>query len=308
VTKLKPIISFGLRLLVSIVVFYLIFSSINVEGVAGTIMSANVALLLFAMLCQFLSTLIASYRWTLVLQQLNFGKDFSFYLRSFFKGSFFNQGLPTSIGGDALRVLDVARLGYRKRDAFYGVAVDRGLGLAGLLVFNLFAHFLRPDLLPEKAFLAINVMVLLGLAGFIAIYYVQRVKLFEEVKVTRIFYRISQRLNVVLHDFGSIVKQFGLSFVVHLFAVLAIMFLGKSVGMEFDLLTYMVIVPPVILLTIVPVSLAGWGVREGGMIGLFSLIGADNTMVLSMSILYGVCLIVTSLPGLAVYLASKHHL
>ncbi len=305
---IKPIISFALRLLVSIAVFYLIFRSIDVKSVTGTILNANVVLLLFAMGCQFLSTMIASYRWTLVMQQLGFGKDFPFYLRSFFKGSFFNQGLPTSIGGDALRVLDVARLGHRKRDAFYGVAVDRGLGLAGLLVFNLFAHLLRPDLFPEKVFIALNVLVLLGVAGFIAIYYFQRLHLFENFKITVVFYRISQRLNIVLHDFGSVVKQFGLSFIVHLFAVLSIMFLGKSVGMEFDLLTYMVIVPPVILLTIIPVSLAGWGVREGGMIGLFTLIGADNTMVLSMSILYGVVLIVTSLPGLFVYLASKHHL
>ncbi len=307
-SAIKPIISFGLRLLVSIAVFYLIFRSIDVEGVTGTILSANVVLLLLAMVSQFLSTLVASYRWSLVMRQLNFGENFLFYLKSFFKGSFFNQGLPTSIGGDALRVLDVARLGHRKRDAFYGVAVDRGLGLAGLLVFNLFAHLLRPDLLPEKVFIAINALVLLGIVGFILIYYIQRVQLFEDLKVTRIFYRISQRLNTVLHDFGSVVKQFGLSFIVHLFAVLAISLLGGAVGMEFDLLTYMVIVPPVILLTIVPVSLAGWGVREGGMIGLFTLIGADNTMVLSMSILYGVCLIVTSLPGLFVYLSSKHHL
>jgi len=44
------------------------------------------------------------------------------------------------------------------------------------------------------------------------------------------------------------------------------------------------------------------------MVGLFTLIGADKTMVLSMSILYGVALIVTSLPGLYFYLAGKHQI
>ena len=58
----------------------------------------------------------------------------------------------------------------------------------------------------------------------------------------------------------------------------------------------------------VPISLAGWGVREGGMIGLFTLLGADLTLVLSMSIIYGLILIITSLPGLAIYLSGKHQI
>jgi len=67
----------------------------------------------------------------------------------------------------------------------------------------------------------------------------------------------------------------------------------------------MVIVPPVILLTLVPVSLAGWGVREGAMIGLFTLIGASKAAVLSMSLLYGMVLVLTSLPGFYVYLTNN---
>lgn len=304
----KTLISFALRLLVTLGVFFLIFRSVDVDSVMATILGANLGLLAAALLFQFLSTLVASYRWSLVMKRLGFGQTSTFYLRSFFKGSFFNQGLPTSIGGDALRVLDVARLGNRKRDAFYGVAVDRGLGLAGLLLFNLLAHSVEPDLLPDQVFFAILGLVLLGIIGFIAIYLFNRIRRFEQWTVTVLFYRISQRLNTVLASTVDVVRQFGLSLVVHLLAVLSIYSLGSAVGMEFSLLTYMVIVPPVILLTIVPVSLAGWGVREGGMIGLFTLIGADSTLVLSMSILYGMCLIITSLPGLVVYLTGKHHL
>ena len=44
------------------------------------------------------------------------------------------------------------------------------------------------------------------------------------------------------------------------------------------------------------------------MIGLFTLLGADLTLVLSMSIIYGLILIITSLPGLAIYLSGKHQI
>ncbi len=305
---LKRAFSLLLRLAVTLLVFWLIFRAIDLEGVVQTITGAAPSLLLVALLFQLASTLLASWRWKLVMQRLGFGRDFTFYLRSYFKGTFFNQGLPTSVGGDALRVLDVARTGHRKRDAFYGVAVDRGLGLAGLLVFNLLAHLLAPELLPRQAFIAINALVLLGLAGFSATWFLHRLHVLERWVPTRVLLRISQRLATVLSSRRDLGVQLGLSLLIHLLALLAIYYIGRSVGLEFSLITYMVIVPPVILLTLVPVSLAGWGVREGGMIGLFALIGADQTLVLSMSILYGVTLIVSSLPGLYAYLTGKHHL
>ena len=66
--------------------------------------------------------------------------------------------------------------------------------------------------------------------------------------------------------------------------------------------------PPALVLTVIPISVAGWGVREGALIGLFSLIGADKTAVLMMSLLYGLTLIIVSLPGLVTYLKGRQHL
>jgi len=64
-------------------------------------------------------------------------------------------------------------------------------------------------------------------------------------------------------------------------------------------------VPPALVLTVIPISIAGWGVREGALVGLFSLIGADRTIVLMMSVVYGILLILVSLPGLAVFLRGR---
>lgn len=305
---LKRTLTLLLRVAVTLLVFWLIFRNINLDGVLQTMLGAEPGLLLLGLLFQLASTLLASWRWKLVMQRLGFGQDFVFYLRSYFKGSFFNQGLPTSIGGDALRVLDVARTGHRKRDAFYGVAADRGLGLAGLLVFNLLALQANPDLLPHQVFLAINGLVSLGIAGFAVLILLHKLHWLERVPLLTVFLRISRCLGQVLHGVRPFAEQFSLSLLIHLLSLLCIYFIGQSVGLPFGVWTYMVIVPPVILLTLVPVSLAGWGVREGGMIGLFALIGADQTLVLSMSILYGVILIVSSLPGLYAYLTGKHHL
>ena len=117
-----------IKLIITVLIFALIFRSVDISSVGSAVRSVDMSLVVFAFIIQLLSTLVASYRWFLIMKALQFGQDFGFYCRSYFKGTFFNQGLPTTIGGDALRVLDVANLGFRKRESFYGVFIDRIVG------------------------------------------------------------------------------------------------------------------------------------------------------------------------------------
>jgi len=294
-----------IRVLITVAILILIFRNIEFSNVKDIILDANISLLLLAILFQLLSTLLAGYRWGRVMKKMDFGQRSDFYMRSYFKGSFFNQGLPTSIGGDAIRVLDVASHGHRKRDAFIGVFIDRVLGLAGLLILNLIANFFLPGLLPDNLSLMINVIVASGLIGFISFIYIHKIKALNIGRLFNYILRISERLNKILHDTRSISFHLVIGILIHLFSIINIYLVGQSVGLEYDLLTMAVIVPPVILLTLIPISLAGWGIREGAMIGLFGLIGAAQANILSMSIIYGIILIIASLPGLYTYLHHK---
>ena len=295
-----------IRLVITIIILILIFRNIELNKVIGIIKQSHPGYLLLAVLFQLLSTLLAGYRWYIVMHMIQFSQSKLFYIKSYFKGSFFNQGLPTSIGGDAIRVLDVAATGQRKRDAFIGVFIDRILGLTGLLLLNLIANNLAPDLLPKGMYWLINGIILAGLTGFTFLTLLHNIQFFRQWRLTAYVLRISDNLKRVLKDFKAVSLQMFIGIVIHLFSMINIFFVGQSVGLDYNLLTFSVIVPPVILLTLVPVSLAGWGVREGAMIGLFTLIGADNSIVLSMSILYGIILIIASLPGLQVYISGRH--
>jgi uncharacterized protein (TIRG00374 family) len=297
-----------IRLLVTMGLFWLIFRSVDVRDLLDSYRDIVPRLLLLGVVFQMLSTTLAAYRWYLVMRPLGYQQGFGFYLKSYFKGTFFNQGLPTSIGGDAVRVLDVARLGERKRDAFIGVFIDRVLGLVGLLLLNLVVNVFNPALLPQELFVTINILISLGLLGFVVLYLLQHWQWLQRWRLSRFLYKISRHLGWVLATPRQSVLQFALSVAVHFLSLLAIFLIGRSVELNFSLTTYLVLVPPAILLTLIPLSLAGWGIREGALIGLFTLLGADKVTVLSMSILYGIVLIVASLPGLVVYLKGKHHI
>lgn len=294
----------AVRLAVSASILALVFQRIDVAQVVAVLREADARLLLGAVLLQLASSSLAAYRWFLLMRNLAFGQTLASYWRSYFKSLFFNQGLPTSIGGDAVRVLDVARRGFRKRDAAYAVMIDRGLGLAALLVLNLFAHAFAPALLPPEILYVTVLAAGLAILGFTGAWHLADLRNpHGHPQLAR-----AKRLSLRLHTaFASRrVAILGASLAIHVLAMLSVYAIGSGLDLQQRLITYFIVVPPAILLTVVPVSIAGWGVREGALAALFSLLGADTATVVAMSIVYGVTLIAVSLPGLLIYMRERH--
>ncbi len=294
------------KILITLAILFVIARNIDLAAVLNVVRGMQTKYLLLALLMQLLSAAIASYRWYLIMQRLNFKQGPMFFLKSYLKGSFFNQALPGGIGGDAYRVLECSKLLKSRKPAFYGVLLDRILGLIGILLLNLIANIAYPDLLPAPIFHLLNVIALGGITAVIVFAMLGKIDRFATYKFTRHLHEISADLRRVYHDPKAIALHSVISVLIHFVSMLAVYFLGIGVGLNYGLLTFLVLVPPVMLLTIAPISLAGWGVREGGMIGLFMLVGADKTLVLSMSVLYGLILIAASLPGLYLFLMSRH--
>jgi uncharacterized membrane protein YbhN (UPF0104 family) len=294
-----------IRVVVTVTILTLILRSIDAQQAWKVLQHVRLDLLALALLMQFGSTAISAYRWQVIMHNLNFGQSFSFYWRSYFKGMFFNQGLPTSIGGDALRVLDVAGQGFRKRDVLYGVVVDRIAGLGALMSLTLFAYIFSPDLLPMQIYRPILLLIAAGLISLLGIFFLSQMSWLDHYPKLVILRIISDRLYQAFssHRFQLV----GSSLLIPLLAMLGFFATGWALGLRYDLMTYFAIVPPALVLTIIPVSIAGWGVREGALVGLFSLIGANKAAVLMMSLLYGLTLIVVSLPGLVTFLKGRQH-
>ena len=295
------------RIIFSVVLFVLIFRTVDFREVIDVFRSANPWLLLPALGLQILSALIAAVRWHMIMRELSFGKKLPFYIRSYFKGTFFNQALPTSIGGDALRVLETAKVGGGKREAFYGVFIDRIVGLLGLLLLNLAAISINPVFLEKYPVVhyAIIGMAAFGFTGILVLAIMGNLEWLTRNKITKLAHDLSHRIRRVYRSGRTIATQLVLSIVIHLLSMTAVYFIGLSVGLDYGLLIYMVVVPPVILLTIIPISLAGWGVRETGMIGLFLLIGAQKATILSVSLIYGLILVAASAPGMYFFLLGR---
>ena len=78
----------------------------------------------------------------------------------------------------------------------------------------------------------------------------------------------------------------------------ASLWLGKSLGLTLTFLDYVVFIPIVTLITTLPISIGGWGVREGATVVLFGALGVVSHNALAFSVLFGLVIAVSSLPGL----------
>jgi glycosyltransferase 2 family protein len=286
-----------LKLLVTAAIFYYLFRYIDVHALVAVLAKSHGGDILMALLFQIGSTYLAAYRWRAISKLLVFDESLSFYVKSYFKGSFFNQVLPSSIGGDAVRVIDLTAAGYDKKEAFYGVFVDRVVGLVGLLVLNLLSTLLFFGTFSTSFSLLIIAISFTGIIGFSSLFWLNKIAFLQKYSFLNLFYRLANRLNSLYADKSVLIKHIFISVGVHLLTVMAIYAIALSIDVKLSFQTFLIAIPPVFLLMIVPLSLAGWGIREGAMIGILMLVYEDKTKILAISILYGLLLILSALPG-----------
>jgi len=94
------------------------------------------------------------------------------------------------------------------------------------------------------------------------------------------------------------------SVVGHLNVTLGLYAIARGLGLEVTLVDCLALFLPVILITTLPISIAGWGVREGSMVAAFALVGVPGDAALALSILFGLIVAAISLPGGVLWLAS----
>jgi uncharacterized protein (TIRG00374 family) len=286
-----------LKLVLSIGLLWLLFDRLDSDQLRQSLTGIEFGVLALALALQLASTLTAAYRWSLIQHWLGDPEDTSFYIKSYFKGSLFNQLLPTSIGGDAYRIFENGNRIGNNKEAFYGVFIDRIAGLLGLLLLNAIALLWLPELLPSNLTQGISIILLIGFSGAIFGLWMHKLPEFN-LPLWSSLQTLSRRFAQVYNCPKTIAIQLGLSMLTHLFSMLVLLTLGHALGLDFELMVYLVLIPPVILLTLLPLSFAGWGIREGAMIGIFVLIGATAEPVLALSVIYGLTLMASSAPGL----------
>jgi glycosyltransferase 2 family protein len=250
---------------------------------------------------------LVTLRWWCVARITDTALSLGAALRILVIGMFFNQTLPSSVGGDAVRVWLVTRENIPLGKAVNVVLCDRVLALVvlvGVIGATLPAIYSRVS--DEATRTALAALVGIGAVGLIVFLIAgERIAdLLRRWRATRPFGDLASDFRR-LFTRPAAVSPLILSLAIHLLTVLAVMFLAWGLEIQASFLDGLMIVPTVLLLTTLPISVAGWGVREGAMVAGFGLVGVPADGALALSVLYGLATIVVSLPGGLVWLAGR---
>ncbi len=244
--------------------------------------------------------LLTGWRYALIGRAIDAALPTREAIRLVLIGQFFSQTLPSAIGGDAVRAYMTTRHGIGWGRAVSAVLCDRGVAMVVLMVLSTLTIPIFLARISEPLVrLFTPVPALLVLVGFGAMI------LGDDARLTRLArWRIAKPFCVLIADLRRIV--FGspesrtiipLSIVVHIGVIASIWLLGKALRLDIAFLDCLVLVPPIVVATLVPISIAGWGIREGAMVFGFALVGVAEADALALSVATGLAQIIAGVPG-----------
>jgi glycosyltransferase 2 family protein len=192
--------------------------------------------------------------------------------------------LPATVGADAVRAVTLAG-DTGSANAVRSVVCDRLLGLLALLLMVAAELPVLAPQLPSGAVSSLAIVSLAGIAGFFAVLLLRR-WVWRIPVLGRYFGTIAGDLYRSLAEAAGRLG-FAAGFAAHLVALLIFVALARSVdpGISFSISALVIL--PALLVVMVPVSLAGWGVREAAIATGFSLLGADPVPAVTASVLFG---------------------
>ena len=233
---------------------------------------------------------LSAVRWSILGRAVGLERPFVDYLRFYAIGMFFNLFGPSTLGGDAIRVLYLGR-GQRRMLAAGSVLFDRVSGFVMLVALAAAAQLVYHPRLPRALAATVAGAGLLLLVAWIACPWLVRF-LPREQRLRR---TVEEELAPFWRDGTLLASAATLSLVFHVSQVGVQYLLGIATGIALPFWYCLVFHPLVVLATALPVSLGGFGVREGGYVLLLGRIGIAPSQAVALSLLW---FAVTAIAGL----------
>ena len=217
---------------------------------------------------------------------------FSEALSITYSGLFLNNFMPTNIGGDAYRILKLAKKNsYRMASII--VIIDRLNGLALIFLLSLLALYYRPISLStlntyfDFDLLVVFLMIILFLiVFFILIVFKYAKEVFNDIKLIS----MSRYINSIMHSMFFQVSR-----------IVGIYFFVLSVGGSINIIDIAVILSIVLIISLIPISIGALGVREAAFVAGFSIYSIDPVSGLAIAILTRVFLFLQAIVGYFIF-------
>jgi len=328
--KRSRYISYLLRFAVACAAFYLAFRGESLKQVSEVLLGLNLWVVAAALGIYIVSQLIFVTRWSLLLRAQSIKIGFWSAVKLHFLGLFYNNCLPSSVGGDLLRAWYVTKHTDKKLQAALSVFVDRVIGLTGMLIMAFSCYWFIPMQSSnqfESQSVRINFLqhineyrwILIGI-GIVPVG-VTAVCMFTVWgrTVRRRFLQLAyQKSAVVLGEVREairiyynkklvIVGMLLLTFCCQGIFIIGMVLIGSSIGITAHIKYYFIFFPVSWLLGALPISVGGAGIMEWWLKVIFIRVCAVSSgQALALALCQRLIWLLGSLPGAGIHLIGAH--
>ncbi|MBN8726036.1 MAG: flippase-like domain-containing protein [Acidobacteria bacterium] len=294
-----------IKAIISFFLIGIILYQVDSASLITKLKTINFAWFFLANILYFGSVFLRAYRWKELLLGLGIRVNFYQLSKLYFIGFFFNQFIPTGVGGDLVRTYILSKDGVEATQATSSVIMDRATGIYSLLVIGAITSFLSPGVVSKEIRLFLIIITILITVVFIILFLFNIKKIIPQtsVKFLKIFVEFYETFPK--YSKKLILKALCISIFFNFLLIIINLFLAISFNVSISLIHLFIFIPLISLTLILPISINGLGTRELAYVVLFGQIGVAKESALSISVaFYGLNLIMALIGGILFILRS----
>jgi uncharacterized protein (TIRG00374 family) len=307
---------FWLKLVVSFALLSLLLLKTDLQALGSLFRSLRIPIFFGSVLLYLVAQLLSTMRWRCLLQAEKIHLPFWRLTLLYYEGMFFNLMLPTAIGGDLIRGYQVSRLTDRREASLASILVERLSGFAALAIIACIA------IIPAYAHVS-DPLIVWATAGS-ALGMVALVASLLSDRLQTLFFRLLHgvglgRFHDTLHRLYEAVQRYwthrsalalalGLSLILQSLVITIFYLISLALNLSVPFRYFFLFVPLMSVVSMLPISIAGLGLREGSAVYLFTKVGMDTAGALSLSLLwFAVTALCSSLGGIVFLAGHTRH-
>jgi len=311
----KKVFSIFLRIIITAALLIYLFAQVDKKAMFEIISRSNKWLLLASFCVYFLIYVACLLRWGQLLGAVKIRLPLKRITISYAGSVFFNLFLPSTIGGDLMRSIDLASHTKRTKEVIATVLLDRLSGYIGLVLLSLFSLLLGWRLIQDKSVLISVVIITSVLIGvllvlFNSFLYSRISKLLDSPNAGRIRQLIKD-LHDEIHLFKNnktvIVKSLLISVFIQSLPPLSFYLIALSLGIKINIIYFFIFIPIIGAITLLPISIGGLGLRDATTIYFFAKVGVVKNLAFAMSLLNFFFILICGAIGGIIYVLTVHH-
>lgn len=303
-----------LKTSVTVFLFYILYRRMDFQQFGATVTHARIGVLLASFAILWVGHYICIFRWRMLMRPLMPVFSLTRLFEIYCIGLFFNLTFPTAVGGDLVKMYYAGKPSRHYAESFAATFLDRDSGMLAMMLLACVGTFLLPMRVPGFpvsliVWASFGAFIIMNVAIFMPDLHRLLTRLLHRVRLARTAARldaVSSAFQVMGKNPRILLASFFISLFNQLLVFVVTWVTAEGLRIDVPFLYYLVFVPVITLISMIPISLNGLGLREYAFMSLFAAVGVAPASGLALGLLTSVMIMLSAVPGGIVYIFFRN--